>query len=87
MANRKAKIKTIEVSALRRDRNRANRTILHNQMRKFDDAITTGDKALATDELSKSLVRLDKSASLGIIHNNKAARSKSRLSARVAAMA
>jgi small subunit ribosomal protein S20 len=87
MANRKAKIKTIEVSAIRRDRNRANRTMLHNQLRKLDDAVATGDKALATDELGKSLVRLDKSASLGIIHNNKAARSKSRLSARVAAMA
>lgn len=87
MANRKAKIKTIEVSALRRDRNRANRTMLHNQLRKLDDAVAVGDKTLATEELQKSLSRLDKSASLGIIHNNKAARSKSRLSARVAAMA
>ncbi len=87
MANRKAKIKTIQVSADRRDRNRANRTKLHTQMRKFDDAIKSGDKDLAQGELKNSIIRLDKSVTCGIIHHNKAARSKSRLTARVTSMA
>jgi small subunit ribosomal protein S20 len=87
MANRKAKIKTIEVSQIRRDRNRSNRTLLNSQLRKLDDAVAKGDKSGAETELKQSLSRLDKSVTVGIIHKNKAARSKSRLCARVAAMA
>lgn len=87
MANRKAKIKSIEVTAIRRDRNKSNRTALHTQLRKLSDAVQSGDKDAAQTELKTALTRLDKSVSNGIIHRNKAARSKSRLSARVAAMA
>ena len=87
MANRKAKIKTIEVNAIRRDKNRSNRTVLHTHLRKLSDAIESGDKAIAQTELSKAISRLDKSVGAGIIHHNKAARSKSRLTIRVAAMA
>lgn len=87
MANRKAKIKTIEVNEIRRERNKSNRTALHSQLRKLDDAIKAGDKDTIQSELKNSLIRLDKSATRGIIHKNKASRKKSRLCAQVAALA
>jgi len=87
MANRKSKIKTIEVSAIRSDRNRSLRTRLHTQMRQLSDAISEGDKEKAQTELKASFIRLDKSVSKGILHANTASRSKSRLNRRVKAMA
>lgn len=85
MANRKAQIKTITVNGIRRTRNKSLRTMLHTQMRRLDEAVASGDADRMQDELSKSLVRLDKSVTKGIIHKNKAARTKSRLCARIAA--
>jgi len=87
MANRKAKIKTIEVTEIRNERNRALRTKLHTQIRKLADAIKVGDKEKAQVELKASIVRLDKSVTDGIVHRNTAARSKSRLNKTVKAMA
>lgn len=87
MANRKSKIKSIEINSIRRDRNRALRTRLHTQIRKLSDAIAAGDKDKAQTELKASMVRIDKSVSKGILHANTAARSKSRLNRRVKAMA
>ncbi|MBF0245626.1 MAG: 30S ribosomal protein S20, partial [Planctomycetes bacterium] len=48
-------------------------------LRKLSDAVTAGDPQKLQDELKASLVRLDKSATKGIIHPKKAARKKSRL--------
>lgn len=87
MANRKAKIKTIEVSKQRRLRNRMLRSQLHSQIRALDDAVKTGKAEEAQVELKKSLIRLDKNVTKGILHANTAARAKSRLCARVAKMA
>jgi|SaaInlStandDraft_1057018.scaffolds.fasta_scaffold12090_2 small subunit ribosomal protein S20 len=87
MANRKAQIKTIEVNAIRCQRNKSNRTALHTQLRKLDDAMKTGDKDGIQKELKNSLIRLDKSASKGIVHKKKASRKKARLCAQVAALA
>jgi len=87
MAHRKAKIKTIEVNAIRRERNKSNRTALHTQLRKLDDAIKAENKDGIRAELEKALIRLDKSATKGIIHKKKASRKKSRLCAQVAALA
>lgn len=87
MANRKSKIKTIETSAVRRERNKAFKTRLHTQIRRLSDAIKVGDKEKAQSELKASLVRIDKSVTKGILHSNTAARTKSRLNRRVKAMA
>jgi small subunit ribosomal protein S20 len=87
MANRQAKIKSIQVNDLRRQRNRSYRTMLSTQLRKLEDTIKGGDKSAAQTELKESFRQVDKTASRGIIHNNKAARTKSRLYARVAKMA
>lgn len=87
MANCKAQIKTIQKDKERRLRNRRYRSVLHTAIRKLDEAIQSGDKEAAKAELKKSCAQLDKTSSRGVIHANKAARTKSRLNARVAKMA
>ncbi len=87
MPNSKAAIKTVTQDAKRRLRNRALRTMLRSQLRKLDDAIKAGDKVLATQELADCIQRLDKNTTKGVGHKKNTSRRKSRLSARVAAMA
>ncbi len=86
MANRKAKIKTISINAVRRSRNRAMKSILHTQAKKLDEAIEAGDVDKAKAELKVSLLRLDKSVTKGLMHKKNASRKKSRLCARVSKM-
>jgi small subunit ribosomal protein S20 len=50
-------------------------------------AIETGDKSAAADVLQKATSVIDRVADKNIIHKNKAARHKSRLSAAVKALA
>ena len=87
MANTKAQTKTIEVDKIRRARNRQFKSLLHTQLKKLDEVIASSNKNDAQAELLKSIVRIDKSVTKGIMHSNKGSRTKSRLVAKVARMA
>ena len=67
----------------RRMRNRAYKSTLRNSLKQVTMAIEAGDKEAAQAALARACVRLDKTASKGVIHRNVAARSKSRLTRRV----
>ncbi len=45
----------------------------------FEKAVKAGDKQLSSEKLNVAIQRIDKSAKNGLIHANKAARLKSRL--------
>jgi len=66
-------------------------TSLRSRYRTFvknvERAVLTGDKAKATEALAKAQSVIDSIADKGIFHKNKAARDKSRLSAKVKALA
>ncbi len=64
----------------RRARNKSVISALKTQMKKVRTAITAKDQEKAKNELIKAESLLDKAASKGIIHKNKASRHKSRLS-------
>ena len=59
------------------------RTVVKN----VEKAVATGDKAKATELFAKMQSVVDSVADKGIFHKNKAARDKSRLSAKVKALA
>jgi small subunit ribosomal protein S20 len=61
--------------------------MLRTSIKRVRAAIATGDKAAATEALLKSTSVIDSVADKNIIHKNKAARHKSRLSAAVKALA
>lgn len=80
MPNTKGAKKRLRQSVVRRDRNRAQKTRLRHSLRKFREAIAAKklDEAAALSRTTSIL--LDKAASKGVIHANKASRLKSRMS-------
>ena len=88
----KAKKKTVRIaSGLKRVRqdvklnaaNTALRSKFRTVIKNVQKAVATGDKAKATELFAKAQSIVDMVADKGIFHKNKAARDKSRLSAKV----
>ena len=79
MANIKSQIKRNRQSELQRQRNKAERSTLKTQTKKFLTTLESGDKDAATTAYRETAQAYDKAASKGIIHKNKAANAKSRL--------
>jgi small subunit ribosomal protein S20 len=63
------------------------RSMLRTAIKRVRSAIDTGDKAAAAEVLQKATSVIDRVADKNIIHKNKAARHKSRLSAAVKSLA
>ena len=80
MANHKSALKRIRSNETRRIRNRYHARTMRNAVRKFRK-IT--DKSEAAEKLSKIVSLIDKLAKKTIIHRNKAANLKSKLSRQV----
>ncbi len=66
-----------------RERNRAMKSEIKTKIRKVLDAISTGDVAAAKEQFKGMTKTTDRAAAVGTIHRNRAARIKSRISARV----
>ncbi len=79
MANLKSQIKRNRQNEKRRVRNRVVRGSARTALRKAHLAIENGDKEEAQAAAMVATKELDRAASKGIIHKNKAARQKSRL--------
>lgn len=85
MPNIKSAAKRLRQSQERRLRNRAVKQELRTRCRKVDEALKAGDVAAAGEALKAAGKRLDQAAAKRVIHRNAAARTKSRLAARVKA--
>ena len=66
-----------------RERNRAENSVIKSHVRKLLEAISAGDVALAKEQFRFVVKKTDRAASARTIHPNRAARIKSRLSARL----
>jgi small subunit ribosomal protein S20 len=86
MANHFSALKRARQTERRTVRNRANTSRLRTQLREMREAIQKGDKAAAQQVYRQTVSVLDKSIQKGTLHENTAARYKSRLGARVSAM-
>jgi small subunit ribosomal protein S20 len=69
-----------------RDRNRRNVSRLKTKIKSLRSAIAKGDVAAVKGALAETISEIDKAAKKGVIHDNAAARYKSRLSRRVNAV-
>lgn len=83
MANTRSAMKQIRSSARKRERNRVFRSRARTCINKTRRLIAEGKIEEAREEAQRAIVALDKAAEKGIIHKNKAARSKSRLMKRL----
>ncbi|MFN7094273.1 MAG: 30S ribosomal protein S20 [Burkholderiales bacterium] len=87
MANSNQARKRARQAINRREINFALRTEFRSAIKKVLKTIGTGDKVAAQAEFKNTQSTLDRIARKGIFHKNKAARHKSRLSAKIKAMA
>ncbi len=86
MANIKSQKKRILTNEKARLRNKAVKSGLRTQVRKFNEAVAEGDTPKA-QELAKAATKaLDKAASKGVIHANQAANRKSAIASKAAAL-
>jgi small subunit ribosomal protein S20 len=86
LANSKSAKKRAITSEKRRQHNASRRSMMRTLVKKVLAAIEAGDKELASKEFAAATPILDRFAAKGLIHKNKAARSKSRLNASIKAL-
>jgi small subunit ribosomal protein S20 len=66
-----------------RARNKKNLSLVKTRIKKLRSAIAKGDAATAKAALNETVGAIDKAAKKGVIHDNAAARFKSRLTRRI----
>ena len=87
MANHFSALKRARQTEKRTLVNRANKSRLRTALRGSREAITAGDRKAAQSGFNATASVIDKAVQKGTIHKNTAARYKSRLSARLNAVA
>jgi small subunit ribosomal protein S20 len=87
MANHVSSLKRARQTVTKTAVNRANKSKLRGSLRVMREAIAGGDHATATTAYRSTASILDKSVQKGVLHKNTASRYKSRLNARVKAVA
>lgn len=87
MANHKSALKQHRESVRRRLRNRAQRSRMRTAVKRYRRAVDLGDVATARGLLPATLAIVDRTARHGAIHDNAAARTKSRLARALAKLA
>lgn len=86
MANSPQARKRARQAQRHRARNVSHRSKVRTYIKKVVAAVDTGDAEAASTALNEAVPVIDKMAGKGIMHRNKAARHKSRLSAKVNAL-
>lgn len=86
MANIKSAKKRVVQSEKRRKHNASRRSMMRTFIKKVYAAVTAGDKETALKAFKVMQETVDRQASKGLIHKNKAARHKSNLSKQISAM-
>lgn len=79
MPNIKSAIKRVKTSAKRQELNTVVKSTMKGAMKKVEKEVKAGNKETATANLNAAIKAIDKAHTSGIIHKNKAAREKSRL--------
>ncbi|GAB3082208.1 30S ribosomal protein S20 [Corynebacterium aquatimens] len=79
MANIKQQKKRVLTNEKRRQRNKSIRSAVRTEIRKFNEAVESGDQAAASDQLRVASRKLDKAVTKGVFHRNNAANKKSNM--------
>jgi small subunit ribosomal protein S20 len=87
VANIKSAIKRARQNVKLRQRNTAARSMYRTYIKHVVKAVETGNKEAARSAYAVAQPIIDKAVSKGLVHKNKASRIKSRLSAKIKAMA
>ena len=77
VANIKSSKKDVISSKIAYEKNKANKSELKTNLKKFDAALESGDKAAAEAAYVQAVKIVDKAVQKGLLHKNNAARKKS----------
>lgn len=86
MANIQSAKKRARQTEKRRKHNASSRSMMRTYLKNARESIAAGDKDVAQKAFEKVTSVLDKATQKGLIHKNKAARHKSRLSTKLKAL-
>ena len=84
MANIKQQVKRNRKNEEARQRNKAVKSRVKTAIRRYREALETGDTQVADERRREAGRLLDKAVSKGVIHRNQAANKKSRMAHRAA---
>jgi small subunit ribosomal protein S20 len=87
MANHVSSLKRARQTETKTAVNRANRSRVRTSLRSLREALTKGDVKAAETQYRETVSALDKSVQKGVFHKNTVSRYKSRLNARLKALA
>lgn len=87
MANTTSAKKATRKIARRTEVNKARRSRMRTFLRKVEEAILAGDRAIATAALKAAEPEIMRAAQKGVVHKNTASRKVSRLAHRIGALA
>ena len=79
MPNIKSSKKDVISSKIAYEKNKADKSVLKTNLKKFDAALESGDKAAAECAYKVAVQTVDKAVQKGLLHKNNAARKKSSL--------
>ena len=77
MPNIKSSKKDVISSKIAYEKNKAEKSALKTNLKKFDAAVVSGDKANAEDAYKQAVKAVDQAVVKGLLHKNNAARKKS----------
>ena len=87
MPNIKSSKKDVLSSKIAYEKNKAEKSELKTNLKKFDAAVVAGDKAAAEVAYKVAVKSVDQAALKGLLHKNNAARKKSSLTLKLNKMA
>lgn len=87
MPNTRSAAKRVRSSQARRLYNRSIKSRVRTLVKKFEQAVQSGEKELAVERYRAPASALDKAAAKGVVHKNLAARKKSRMATKLASLA
>lgn len=86
MPNIKSSAKRDQLQKAAREKNRAEKSALKTELKKFDAAVQSGDNAAAAETYKVAVKSVDKAAAKGLLHKNNAARKKSAMAKKLNAL-
>lgn len=79
VANNRSAIKRARLALVRARRNAARKSAMKTAIKKFEQSLTSGDRAMITTAYKTAIKLIDKTAAKGVIHPNKRDRKKAQL--------
>ncbi|MCL2046153.1 MAG: 30S ribosomal protein S20 [Oscillospiraceae bacterium] len=83
MPNIKSSAKRVLTSQKAAAKNKAAKSLMKTNLKKFDAAVAAGDRELIDNAHKTAVKTIDRAATKGLIHKNKASRRKSAMAKRL----